>query len=728
MASLCSLRSINKMSRFLYSKSLIHSKLRKLCLSTLSSLVGEKNLILMGPPGSGKTSVGKVLGEKLGCPIIDVDDDVLEKTWNMSVSDKLQDVGDEQFLEEEGKALLKFSASGSVISLTGSNPLHPSSMEHAKKNGIVVYLDVHLQDIIERLERMKVDRIVGQRSGISIGDILKKRKHFYKKWHDVRVLCEAGDCVDVVADKVIDAVKRYRSVDSETFVSTRSQEPSKKQSKFFSDVVIEGLANDAGLYVPGNGLPKLTAGEWRRLVKSSYVERAQIILERCIHPADVPPVVLGEILEKAYGDNFSCNNIAPVRHLSGNQFILELIHGPTASFKDLALQFMPHIFAYCIPKVCNYLVLVATSGDTGSAVLDGFSRLSDLDKRRIAVFCLYPENGISQVQKSQIIACQGENGLAVGVESDFDFCQKAIKEMFTNPEFTGFLTAEYGTSLSTANSINWARLLPQIVYHASAYLDLVNQGVIPFGSPVDVCIPTGNFGNIMAALYAKQMGIPIRKFICASNQNHILTDFIKSGLYDLRGKKLLQSFSPAIDILKSSNLERYLHLLANQDGGLIDKLYSQLESQGYFKLPDNLFHLLQQDLMGDWCSESDCLSAIRAVYGATGYILDTHTAVAKVVADRVQDRSCPVIISCTAHYSKFAPAILQALGIEEIKQNPLTQLHVLNSFHPLPPAHKSLLGMLKDSDNYESHICPADAIHVMDRVENYLQKLFLKVQ
>ncbi|XP_044149370.1 threonine synthase-like 1 [Bufo gargarizans] len=727
MASLCSLHSLNKMSRFLFSRSLTHSKLRKLWLSSLSSLVGEKNLILMGPPGSGKTSVGRVLGQKLSCPVIDVDDDVLEKTWNMSVSSKLQDVGDEQFLEEEGKALLKFSASGSVISLTGSNPLHPSSMEHTKKNGIVVYLDVHSQDIIERLERMKVDRIVGQRSGFSMGDILKIRKPFYNKWHDVRVLCQTGDCVEVVADKVIDAVKRYLQADSETFVSTRSQEPHKKQSKFFSDVVIEGLANDGGLYVPENGLPKLTDGEWRRLVKSSYVERAQIILERCIHPTDVPPVVLGDILEKAYGDNFSCHKIAPIRHLSGNQFLLELFHGPTASFKDLALQFMPHIFAYCIPKVCNYLVLVATSGDTGSAVLDGFSRLNDLDKRRTAVFCLYPENGISQVQKSQIIACQGENGLAVGVESDFDFCQKAIKEMFTNPEFTGFVTAEYGTSLSTANSINWARLLPQIVYHASAYLDLVDQGVITFGSPVDVCIPTGNFGNIMAALYARQMGIPFRKFICASNQNRILTDFIKSGLYDLRGRKLLQSFSPAIDILKSSNLERYLHLLANQDGGLVKKLYSQLDSQGYFQLPENIFQLLQQDLIGDWCSESDCVSAIRAVHSATGYILDTHTAVAKVVADRVQDRTCPVIISCTAHYSKFAPVILQALNIEEIKQNPLTQLHVLNSFHPLPPAHKSLIGMLKDGDSHKSHTCQADSSHVMSCVENYLQSLFLKV-
>ncbi|KAG9476633.1 threonine synthase-like 1 [Eleutherodactylus coqui] len=727
MASLRSLHSINNMSRFLFSKSLTHSKLRKLWLTTLSSIIGEKNLILMGPPGSGKTSVGREIGQKLGCPVIDVDDDVLEKTWNMSVSNKLQDVGDEQFLEEEGKALLKFSASGSVISLTGSNPLHPSSMEHAKKNGIVIYLDVQSQDIIERLERMKVDRIVGQRSGISIGDILQKRKHFYKKWHDVRVLCQEGDCVEVVADKVIDAVKRYQCVDSGTFVSTRSQNPSKKQSKFFGDVVIEGLVDDGGLYVPRSGLPRLTDREWRRLVKSSYVERAQIILERCIHPVDVPPVILGEILEKVYGDNFLCHKIAPVRHLSGNQYILELFHGPTASFKDLALQFMPHIFAYCIPKVCNYLVLVATSGDTGSAVLDGFSRLSDLDQRRIAVFCLYPENGISQVQKAQILTCQGKNGLAVGVESNFDFCQKTVKEMFTNPQFTGFLTAEYGTSLSTANSINWARLLPQIVYHASAYLDLVHQGVITFGSPVDVCIPTGNFGNIMAALYAKQMGIPIRKFICASNQNHILTDFIQSGLYDLRERKLLPSFSPAIDILKSSNLERYLHLLANQDGQLVNNLYSQLDSQGYFQLPDNLFRLLQQDLIGDWCSESDCLSAIRAVYGATGYILDPHTAVAKVVADRVQDRTCPVIISCTAHYSKFAPAILQALKIEEIKKNPLTQLHVLDSFHPLPPAHKSVVEMLKDRDNNKSHICQAESRHVMERVENYLQSLFLKV-
>ncbi|CAH2282248.1 threonine synthase-like 1 [Pelobates cultripes] len=728
---LFSLHSTTGLLRPFMSKPLARIKLQKLWKSTYNILLKGKNLILMGPPGSGKTSVGKILGHKLDCPVVDVDDDVLEKKWNMSVSEKLQDVGDEQFLEEEGRVLLNFSTSGSVISLTGSNPLHTSSMEHARKNAIVVYLDVQTQDIIDRLECMKVDRIVGQRSGASIGDILQKRKNIYKKWHDVRVLCQAGDDIETVADKVIDAVNRYQKQDSEAFLSTRSSSSDQKarecKTKYFSDAVVEGLASDGGLYIPEEGMPKIAAGDWERLIRATYAERAQVILERCIHPADVPAIILGEIIEKAYGENFDCNKIAPVRHLVGNQFILELFHGPTASFKDLALQFMPQIFAYCIPKTCNYVILVATSGDTGSAVLDGFGSLSDIDKQRIGVFCLYPENGISPLQKYQILVSQGQNRQALGVQSDFDFCQTAIKEIFNNADFTGFLTAEYGTILSTANSINWGRLLPQVVYHASSYLDLVSQGVISFGSPVDVCIPTGNFGNALAAVYAKQMGIPIRKIICASNQNHILTDFIKTGHYDLRGRKLQLSYSPSIDILKSSNLERYLHLISNGDGQLVKEFYGQLQNQGHCQLPDHVFQLLQQDLISDWCSEKDCLAAIHSVHSATGYILDPHTAVAKVVADRVQDRTCPVIISSTAHYSKFAPVILQALKIEDLKRSPLSQLHILDSFHPLPPSHKQLLNTLKMKENTESKVCEADSDTVMGHMESFVQNTFLKV-
>ncbi|XP_061442120.1 threonine synthase-like 1 [Rhineura floridana] len=698
---------------------------------SMHSLVGDKNIVLMGPPGAGKTTVGKIVGQKLGSCFIDVDDDVLEKTWNMSVAEKLKDVGNEQFLEEEGKALLNLSTSGNVVSLTGSNPLNTASMEHVKKNGIVVYLDVPSESIIDRLQLMKVDRIVGQGPGTSLRDILQYRKQFYKKWYDVRVLCENGVTADDVAEKVLHAVKRYQDSYSDGFISTRSlrcnKDEQKSSIKYFSDVVVEGLAPDGGLFVPEIGLPKFTPGEWQHLLAATYAERAQIILERCIHPTDVPASKLWEIIETAYGQNFTCSKIAPVRHLAGNQFLLELFHGPTASFKDLALQLMPQLFAYCVPKSCNYLILVATSGDTGSAVLDGFSRLKEADKQRIAVITFFPQDGISQIQKSQMIGYQEGNTKVVGVKSDFDFCQSAIKQMFTNSDYTGFLTVEYGAALSAANSINWARLLPQVVYHASAYLNLVEQDIISFGSPVDVCIPTGNFGNILAAIYAKMMGIPIRKFICASNQNNVLTEFIKTGLYDIKGRKLMKSLSPAVDILKSSNLERHLHLIANGDGQLVMQLFSSLENQHYFQLQRHFLEKLQQDLVADWCSEEECLDAIRSVFNTTGYILDTHTAVAKVVADRLQDKTCPVIISSTAHYSKFAPAILQALRIGEIKQTPLSQLHLLNSYNPLPPVHRGLLETLKKNEKQNYQVCAADVKVLMEHVEALIQNHFMKV-
>lgn len=434
----------------------------KLWISTQTSLLGDKNLLLMGPPGAGKTTVGRVVAHRLGLPAVDVDDDVLEPTWRMSVADKLALVGGQRFLEEEGQALRSFSASGCVVSLTGSNPLHTAAMRHVKETGVVVYLDVDSEDILARLGRMKVDRIVGQEAGVSMRDILGYRRQFYEKWLDVRVLCGRGETAEDVAAKVLKALDRYQKHHAETYVSTRGDKMESSEEKaHFSHVVVEGLAPDGGLYVPQNSLPVLDAQEWQRLARLSYLERASVLLERCIHPLDVSAVDLRTMVVRAYGGSFSSAAVAPVRHLLHHQYVQELFHGPTASFKDLALQLMPQLFAHCAPPMCNYLILVATSGDTGSAVLNGFSKLSDADRSRIGVLVLFPEGGVSQVQKLQMTGHGDGSARAVGVHADFDFCQRSIKRMFGERGLIGHLAAEYGTVLSTANSINWARLLPQ---------------------------------------------------------------------------------------------------------------------------------------------------------------------------------------------------------------------------------------------------------------------------
>ncbi|XP_044033003.1 threonine synthase-like 1 isoform X6 [Siniperca chuatsi] len=697
-------------------------------LSTEATLLGHKNILLMGPPGAGKTSVGRIVAHRLGLPVVDVDDDVLEVAWKMPVASKLAAVGGERFLEEEGQALCNFSASGCVVSLTGSNPLHAAAMQHVKESGLVIYLDVASEDIIQRLARMKVNRIVGQEAGVSMMDILRYRKQFYEKWLDVRVLCGTGDTVEEVAEKVLKAVERYQNHAAETFVSTRSDSgESSNQETYFSDVVVEGLATDEGLYVPKNGFPNIDAREWLRLVDMSYPERVLVLLEKCIHPLDVPALDLRTMIFKAYGSNFSSEAVAPVKHLIHNQYVQELFHGPTASFKDLALQLMPQLFAYCLPPMCNYLILVATSGDTGSAVLSGFSRLSGTDRHRTGVLVFFPEEGVSEIQKLQMTSYREGNVRAVSVLSDFDFCQRTMKRMFGESGLTGHLAVEYGTVLSTANSINWARLLPQVVYHSSAYLDLCRDGVIKFGEPIDVCIPTGNFGNAMAAVYAKQMGIPIRKVICASNHNRIITDFITTGEYDLRGRPLMLSHSPAIDILKSSNLERFIYHVSGGDSRLVKELFTRLDRQQRFQVPEPLLGRIQQEMLAGWCSEDDCLAAIQSVHTQTGYVMDTHTAVAKVVVDRLQDGLCPVVLCSTAHYGKFAPAVFKALQIQNVPEDPVEQLKKLGSTACRPEIHRDMMKWLKESGRRGHTVCQADYSVLVEEVEGMVQDSFLKV-
>ncbi|CAG5850117.1 unnamed protein product [Menidia menidia] len=701
----------------------------KLWLSTKTGPLRDKNIFLMGPPGAGKTTVGKIVAHKLGLPSVDIDDDVLEAAWGMPVASKLAAVGGRRFLEEEGQALLNLSASGCVVSLSGSNPLHPAAMRHARRSGLVVYLDVDAEDILGRLGKMRVDRVVGlgQEAGVSMRDVLLHRRRFYEACFDVRVLCGSGDTVEAVAQKVLRAVERYEKHDRETFISTRCDGAAQAGEKtYFSDVVVEGLAADGGLYVPENGLPVLDAGEWRRLVSMSYQERALVLLEKCIHPLEVSAGDLREMVFRAYGPNFSSDAVAPVRHLLGNQYVQELFHGPTASFKDLALQLMPQLFSHCLPPMCSYLVLVATSGDTGGAVLSGFGRLGAAARRRTGVLVFFPERGVSEVQKLQMTSYGGgSNARAVGVQSDFDFCQRAIKRMFGEAGLVGHLAVEYGAVLSTANSINWARLLPQVVYHSSGYLDLCRDGVVQFGQPVDICIPTGNLGNAMSALYAKRMGVPIRRVICASNHNRVVSDFIATGQYDLRGRPLLPSSSPAIDILRSSNLERLLHLLSDASGRLVGALFARLDAQGCFRAPGDLLAAVQRELGAGWCSEDDCLGAIGRVHAQTGYVLDPHTAVAQVVASRVQDASCPVLLCSTAHYGKFAPSVCRALGLQSVPEDPVQQLAALEAAVRSPGAHGELVRRLGGARMAHT-VRQAEYGELAEEVEAMIQDSFLK--
>ncbi|XP_072181603.1 threonine synthase-like 1 [Diadema setosum] len=657
----------------------------------------DKNtIILMGSPGAGKTTVGQILAKKLGRPVLDVDNDILESTWRMPVSSKLSEVGGERFVEAEGKALLGFQPpSDAVITLSGSNPMHAASMAHIAQSGTVVFLDVPNDDILLRLQEMKVNRIVGQEAGVSMSEILAYRQQFYERCYDLRVTCEAKETQESIANKIIRVLDAHDHRSG--YTSTRGDRST--PGKDFLEATLQGLAEDGGLFVPSGTLPKMTLKQWERLVPCSYQERAQRILEQWIHPSDLHPCVLNGMIQDAYStESFPCPEVVPITHLEGNQYLMEVFHGPTASFKDAPLQLMPRFFREAVQQKgdARYLILVATSGDTGSAVLDGFSASSGESDMGVSVMVFYPEDGVSPIQKALMTAVDSPSVRVIGVESDFDFCQSAIKQIFSSAscDLRHTLLRDHNIKLSAANSINWGRLLPQVVYHASCYLQLAQRGVVKVGEEVDLCVPTGNFGNILGAFYAKLMGIPFRRMICASNTNNVLTDFLSTGVYDLRGRPLQVTMSPAIDILKSSNLERLLYFATGNNGQQVRAMYDQLQQEKFFSVPDYVLSRIQDDLgfMGDWCDEQTCAEAMRAVFERTGYLLDPHTAVSKVIADRHSSSDgTPMLICSTAHYGKFASDVLTSLGHQATdKDRPEMLLTKLGELDPRPHPHLNL--------------------------------------
>lgn len=445
------------------------------------------------------------------------------------------------------------------------------------------------------------------------------------------------------------------------YQSTRNKDVALKSM----EIIKQGISADGGLFVPIE-IPRFSTQDLHKLIDMTYVQRAIAILSLFL--TDFSLEDLTSCVHSAYGTgSFDSKDVAPVISLSDDFFVQELWHGPTCAFKDMALQLLPHLMSTAVRRTGEdkkIVVLVATSGDTGKAALEGFK---DVEGIQIIVF--YPEQGVSPIQKLQMVTQEGNNVFVAAVKGNFDDAQTGVKNIFTDESMIKMLE-ESGYAFSSANSINWGRLVPQIVYYISAYLDLLKKDWISEGEEFNVVVPTGNFGNILAAYYAKKMGIPIGKLICASNKNKVLADFINTGIYDRR-REFYKTISPSMDILISSNLERLLFELSDKQDDKVRKWMMELKERGVYKLDSQTTSRLQDLFWGGYATEEQTMEAIRQTYNEYGYVLDPHTAVGKWVYDAYRkeskDKRKTVLVS-TASPFKFASDVLRSIvGEESIK-------------------------------------------------------------
>lgn len=427
-----------------------------------------------------------------------------------------------------------------------------------------------------------------------------------------------------------------------------------------AQAIAQGIAPDGGLYVP-EAIPCVDNLFIDGLQSLSYQDRAAAVLQ--LYLTDYSKDELKSCVAGAYGGGkFSSPAVAPVVKVGANAFALELWHGPTSAFKDMALQLLPRLLSCALKKIgeqSQIVILVATSGDTGKAALEGFK---DVEQTQVMVF--YPEEGVSQIQRLQMITQEGENLKVFAVKGNFDDAQTGVKRIFNDNDFNADL-ANKGFKLSSANSINWGRLVPQIVYYFSAYADLVREKQITPGDKVNFVVPTGNFGNILAGYYAKQMGLPINKLICASNSNNVLTDFLTTGVYS-RNRQFYKTFSPSMDILISSNLERLLYHVTNQDSQQVSKWMTELNTTGEYRIGDKYLAAIKEVFPSGWVDDTQTTATIGRVHKEFGYALDPHTAVAWQVAETYCQQTgdtTPNIIVSTASPFKFNQTVLNALTV-----------------------------------------------------------------
>ena len=482
-----------------------------------------------------------------------------------------------------------------------------------------------------------------------------------------------------------------------------------------AQAILKGIAGNGGLYVPDQ-LPVVDTAWLNRLAAMDYRQRALAVLELFL--CDYSREELQQCIEAAYNqEKFSHPAVAPLTGLEPGASILELWHGPTSAFKDMALQLLPQFVSTALKKTgeqAEIAILTATSGDTGKAALAGFQ---DVQQTRIIVF--YPENGVSAIQRLQMVTQEGDNVAVIAVKGNFDDAQNGVKEIFNDKAFNLELDRQ-GIQLSSANSINWGRLAPQIVYYFSAYTDLVNQGRITAGEKINFVVPTGNFGNILAGYYAYKMGLPVNRLVCAANSNNVLADFLQTGCYN-RQRPFHQTISPSMDILISSNLERLLFHATGGDSGQVAQWMSELNDTFSYTISAELLQDLQQLFWSGWADDNQTAAAISQVFKQFRYTCDPHTAVAWQVAQAYRqqtgDKHYTVILS-TASPFKFNTAVLAALGQETAVQDEFAALQTLSSYigWPVP----SPLAELAHKPVVHTDVCCKDEMQAA--VKNKLSK------
>lgn len=424
-----------------------------------------------------------------------------------------------------------------------------------------------------------------------------------------------------------------------------------------SQAIMQGISKDGGLFVP-EYIPMLNRADFDKLSNMDYIQRAAYILR--LYLTDFTDSEIDYCVNGAYSGTFDDDMPAPIKQIDKNTNVLELWHGPTCAFKDLALQLLPYLLTTSAKKVSGgkeTVILVATSGDTGKAALEGFC---DVENTKIVVF--YPNNGVSKMQKLQMDTQKGDNVFVCSINGNFDDAQTGVKKIFTDNEIEALLEKN-NMQFSSANSINWGRLAPQFIYYVSAYCDFLKTKQ-DLTDGFNVVVPTGNFGNILAAYYAKTMGVPINKLICASNSNNVLTDFINNGVYN-RNRDFYSTISPSMDILISSNLERMLFELAERNSDLVYSLQQNLTKEGQYTISKGLHNKFIQLFFAGCCSDKKTLETIDKYFKKNDYLCDTHTAVAlSVYEDYIEQTgdNRPTLIASTASPYKFADSVISAIG------------------------------------------------------------------